>query len=624
MKFYAKIMFSGALLAVTALLCMESDTKRAKTNEVEQVYIQTQEGQEFKIPLPYAKLSNILALLIEDAGIDSPLPLPNIAAEQFQQIDTLLSAVYQIPEDPVHAEKLRNGIIDVLQKLDTPQLISFIQAVNYLDIPLLLDLALHAVARNHKKVPKEMLRLLPLDLVRKILHYSFSVPDFEPIHWESEDDIHSVALTPDKKLLLELNHKIEILNFAKLEVENSYFSDGRAINWIEMTPDGRKIIIEYEPSEPEVIEPQERLAEPVIPQNNISVYDRAHTEEPIELQGSSNANLAHSYVTPDSKKFIQVMEDGLHIWDLMTGLKEKYIRAPVALQAGRVVVDTTKIYALLLSNVITIYDMKTGVKFGQLTPIEKPIKLLAWLNPQTIIGQLDDGTLVVWNILNYRITHTLPPLPPIKPQLLGTPLYDGATRTFLVGPNGSKVVVIDPDGIKLWDLKERRFILVAPGNYFGVPQVALTHGGASIIAQKIYDYDSVLYHIYDLETGRENGVLQGTLKDEEVLAEHIFVDNQHHVCAVFDDGNHQEFIIWDISLLQKIKNINFVQAQIIWHYLQTGNATWAGIEALLDLELFKKSGAPLPTDAEINQLIGNLARESNDGDASSSAMDVSE
>ena len=130
------------------------------------VTLQSQDGQDFKVEVKVAKMSETIKNLIEDAGIDNPIPLPNVTGKILEKVVQYCKYHIENPK-PVVAEadkdKDEKRTDDIIGwdldfcKVDQPTLFELILAANYLDIKDLLDLTCKTVANMIKgKTPEEI------------------------------------------------------------------------------------------------------------------------------------------------------------------------------------------------------------------------------------------------------------------------------------------------------------------------------------------------------------------------------------------------------------------------------------------------------------------------------------
>ncbi len=129
---------------------------------------------EVEIPVRLAKLIGALNNdLMEDSKTkDSIFPLPNMTLAEWQLIEPLLERVYDITHEEINADPLRKEIIAEYNKLDAKSLIELIRALDYADIPLLLEIACNVVKQSAlDKISWEELELLPGHIRNLIIMY---------------------------------------------------------------------------------------------------------------------------------------------------------------------------------------------------------------------------------------------------------------------------------------------------------------------------------------------------------------------------------------------------------------------------------------------------------------------
>ena len=120
----------------------------------DQVILQSQDGQEFKVKLEEAKMSETVKNLIEDAGVDDPVPLPGVTGKILKKIADYMK--YHTEHPTVEDKDIIGWDLDFC-KVDQPTLFDLILAANYLDIKGLLDLTCKTVANMIKgKTPDEI------------------------------------------------------------------------------------------------------------------------------------------------------------------------------------------------------------------------------------------------------------------------------------------------------------------------------------------------------------------------------------------------------------------------------------------------------------------------------------
>ncbi len=126
---------------------------------------------EVEIPVRLAKLMGTLNELVEDPKTkDSIFPLPNMTLAEWRLIEPQLERLYDITHDEINAVNLRKEIIAEYVKLDVKILIELIHALDYADIPLLLEIACDEIKQNDLgKLNFEQINSLPGDMGNRII-----------------------------------------------------------------------------------------------------------------------------------------------------------------------------------------------------------------------------------------------------------------------------------------------------------------------------------------------------------------------------------------------------------------------------------------------------------------------
>jgi len=126
------------------------------------VTLQSQDGQDFKVIVIVATMSETIKNLIEDSGIESAIPLPNVTGKILAKVIEYCKYHSEHPTVPKNKEE-KKQTDDIIQwdlefcKVDQPTLFELILAANYLDIKDLLDLTCKTVANMVKgKTPEEI------------------------------------------------------------------------------------------------------------------------------------------------------------------------------------------------------------------------------------------------------------------------------------------------------------------------------------------------------------------------------------------------------------------------------------------------------------------------------------
>ena len=127
----------------------------------DQVLLQANDGTEFRVEVGMIRrMSNTVANLIEDAGIDAPIPLPNVAtnilikviewAKYHHQNDPAVAAPQPTVDNPsiLHISDWDRTFFDSLPSQAV--LFELVLAANYLDMRVLLDTTCKIVAGQIK------------------------------------------------------------------------------------------------------------------------------------------------------------------------------------------------------------------------------------------------------------------------------------------------------------------------------------------------------------------------------------------------------------------------------------------------------------------------------------------
>ena len=129
----------------------------------DKVKLQSQDGQDFEVEVRVAKMSETVRNLIEDAGIDNPIPLPNVTGKILSKVVEYCVYHTEHPTPVSEDKKDEKRTDDIIPwdldfcKVDQATLFELILAANYLDIKPLLDLTCKTVANMIKgKTPEEI------------------------------------------------------------------------------------------------------------------------------------------------------------------------------------------------------------------------------------------------------------------------------------------------------------------------------------------------------------------------------------------------------------------------------------------------------------------------------------
>jgi S-phase kinase-associated protein 1 len=113
---------------------------RSAQSFADQVTLQAADGQEFRVEVKVAKKSETIKNLIEDAGIEHPIPLPNIIGKTLTNIVEVMKYASDHPFDPAHPVDSNRALLIYLNELlrekdvSTSELSDVVRGFNYLDV----------------------------------------------------------------------------------------------------------------------------------------------------------------------------------------------------------------------------------------------------------------------------------------------------------------------------------------------------------------------------------------------------------------------------------------------------------------------------------------------------------
>ena len=127
------------------------------------VKISSQDNQDFDVSLDAIKMSDTVRNLIEDAGTENAIPLPNVTGKILSKVVEYCIYHTEHPTPTSDDQKEEKRTDDILPwdldfcKIDQATLFELILAANYMDIKPLLDLTCKTVANMIKgKTPEEI------------------------------------------------------------------------------------------------------------------------------------------------------------------------------------------------------------------------------------------------------------------------------------------------------------------------------------------------------------------------------------------------------------------------------------------------------------------------------------
>ncbi len=121
----------------------------------EVVTLQSNDGQDFQVELDVVKRSKTLEDLIEDAGTDKPIPLPNISGRTLMRLVDLMREVHKLqakneavgPDEQIYIPReYQLYVHQTLKHYSIDELVELAVAANYLDSRFILNAATAEIA----------------------------------------------------------------------------------------------------------------------------------------------------------------------------------------------------------------------------------------------------------------------------------------------------------------------------------------------------------------------------------------------------------------------------------------------------------------------------------------------
>ncbi len=133
-------------------------------SDEDKVTLISSDGKEYPVTVSVAKMSNTLKDLIEDSGIELPIPLPNVTARILEKVIAYCEYHIEHPTPaPAEEENKEKRSDDISPwdrdfcNVDQSTLFEMILAANYLNIQCMLDVTCKTVANMIKgKTPEEI------------------------------------------------------------------------------------------------------------------------------------------------------------------------------------------------------------------------------------------------------------------------------------------------------------------------------------------------------------------------------------------------------------------------------------------------------------------------------------
>ena len=533
-----KLLLALTLFAVMPAVCMEYVIRVPKTI----VKIITQDGQEFEVDKEQAKCSETLKNLIEDAGDDTILPLPNISGLIWSKIQILLPLVLekkvldqneeQTAADQQRSREIEAGVRALLLSYDGVTLAGLIAAFDYLDIQMLHDLAIDIAKRHTNEIAfiKEALDLdipILLDLVDNVVKNIGKNTDIKKIPFEQ------IAAFPSEIrnsiILGQMMCTLGPVPGKQLAVCNGHTD---LIFSACVSQDGNTIVSGSDDS-------------------TVRIWNKDGTVRAV-CSGHTSAALS-----------VCVSQDGTTI---VSGSRDGTVRICNKDGTARAVCNghRAEVNAICVSQdgttIVSGSDdstMRIWNKDGTLRAVcnghtDMVISVCISQDGTTIVSGSYDGTMRIWNTDGKQLA-----------------VFDGHTSRMLpvcVSQDGTTIVSGSWDGtVHIWNIDgtERA---TCNGHTCPVTSVCMSQDGNTIVS----GCSDGTVRIWNMN-GTERAVWNGDTRVESVC--------MSQNCNVIVSGSQNSIVhVWDISLLNRISTMDSEQAQAIWQYLQSDHAKdWNGV-----------------------------------------------
>lgn len=461
--------------------------------------------QKFQVQVGVAKQSVTLKHLMEDADIDVPLEVPNVPGATLATILALLKVMKEENQDA------QTKIHAALSSLNEAALVQFIAAVNFLDIPLLLQASMRtAETRDLQKMPLEQFIALPKELRNSIL-LAQAERILGPMHinqiaqlgaYTGMGTVYSVAVTPDGTKIISGSRdgKLRVWDVqTHEEIKQREVFNAQAIDFMRVTPDGTKIVFAS--------------------MDNIVRVWNAEDFAPLgQFVKQSLTTLTSLCITPDSSKVISGWSDGiLCIWDIQSKQAVQLTGHTDTIESIAVTPDGTKIISASHDGVLGIWDTTTYKNITMIKPDAGPVRLIA-VTPdgKQIISCHFDGMIRIWDMDTYTEKGAF------KADSM-------IINALCLTPDGTKLITVSADGtLHVWDLGTYREIGTVKGQ--NILSVAVTPNGSKIISgsdiSETQDYEKNAIGIWDISAfSLRSSIMHMSAQEATVLFNYLKSDH---------------------------------------------------------------------------------------------------
>ncbi len=425
------------LLSFLSLEAMEPLVKQTNT-----VKIQPKDSNKsVEVELHLARLSKTLTYLIEEAGTEQVIPLPNITLRTWNFIQQQFQSIYLLQIEPNNL-KTKEALASIICALNMKDSVALLEATNYLAITTLYNLIIETY--DLLKLPKEVFFSLPLDLIRphiiSAVHTKLppSTDKKRTICYGHTRGVTSVCVTNDKIISGSEDGTVRVWDI--LTGKQIAICEGHAGAVASVCVSNDKIISGSS-------------------DGTIRIWDIL-TGKQIAIYEGHAGGVTSVCATDD--KIISGSSDGtIRVWDILTGKQIAICIIDIKYRRGinSVCVTGNKIISGSEDDTVRVWDILTGEPIAIYKGHFKSVTSVYAIGDKIISGS-NDSTVRVWDILTGK-------------QIA---IYKGHTnRVTSVFVSGGKIISSSADStIHVRDLLTGNLISICKGDAGRIYSVCMT------------------------------------------------------------------------------------------------------------------------------------------------------
>ncbi len=551
-----KLVLLVALLSGISVVAMEctkeipSEKEASQNEEESRVKIRLTDSanseitHEVTIPVRLAKLIGGLNndLLEDPTSKDSVFPLSNVTIAIWRLIEPQLEGVYCITHEVSQASQLRQEIITEYGKLDLKSLIGVMCALDYLEIPILLECACEVVKQSPPdKILWEELEVLPFHIRNQIIMDNVlmllgAVPGRElAVCRGHEHDVNSVCAMNDGKFVSgSADDTVRVGDIQGNQLarcrghESSIFS-------VCVTQDG-KIVSGSE-------------------DNTVRVWDKQGYQ--LAVCRGHQGTVLSVCVTQDGKIVSGSDDKTVRVWD-MHGNQLSVCTGHQGTVWSVCVTKDGKIVSGSSDKTARVWNMQ-GNQLTVCKGHERAVWPVCVTKEGKVVSGSHDNTVRVWDMEGN--------------QLAVCRGHENSVTSICVTDDGKIVSGSWDRTVRVWDMEGNQ-LAVCRGHELDVNSVRVTQDGKIISGS-----DDNTVRVWDMQ-GNQLVECRG----HQDMIKSICVTNDGKIVSGSRDSSVR---VWDIGLLRSIVFMDEDQAQALWAYVRNlprdvdQQMCWREIEKIL-------------------------------------------